>query len=137
MEKRTETLKALKHQIAMALDQGVFSPELTHVIGAYCRKRRTDGRTPAYIAEELGISEWQVADWSAQKVQEERPPLKENTSYDGPLMFTLNLPFTYRFERLLTREIARSMQTCDSCCWKQLIASLPGEFTVDKEEEQS
>ena len=137
MEKRTQTLEALKHQIAMALDQGMFSPELTKVIGAHCRKRREEGRTPAYIAEELGISEWQVADWSAEKAQEEQRPSQEDKGRKGPLNFVLSVPLTFRFERLLSREIARSMQTCDSCCWKQFLASLPGEFTVDKEDEES
>ena len=137
MEKITQTLEALKHQIAMALDQGMFSPELIRTIGAHCRKRREEGRTPAYIAEELGISEWQVADWIAQEGQEEKRSSQDDKGRLEPVNFVLSVPLTFRFERLLSREIVRSMQRCDSCCWKRFVASLPSEFTGDKEDEQS
>jgi hypothetical protein len=49
-------------------------------------------------------------------------------------MFELKVPLTYRFERLLTREITRSMQQCDSCCWRQLVRSLPGGFRFEEDE---
>jgi len=137
MEQRIQTQEALKHQIAMALEQGMFSPELIRTIGTHCRKRRKEGRTPAYIAEELGISEWQVADWIAREGQEERRPSQDDKGRQEPGNFILSVPLTFRFERLLSREIVRSMQTCDSCCWKRFVASLPSEFKVEKADEQS
>lgn len=137
MEKQTQTLEALKQQIVKALDEGEFSAELIQAIGTHCRKRRAEGRTPAYIADELSISEWQVADWNHQRTQQERPPQQEEDSQASPLTYVLSVPLTHRFERLLSREIAKAMQKCDSCCWKQFVASLPGGLTVDREDEQS
>lgn len=130
MEKRNQRLKSLKQQILAAHDGHGFSPELIQAIAAHCRHRRAEGRTPGYIAQELGISEWQVADWMHQEATHEQQPQQVG----APQMFELKVPLTYRFERLLTREITRSMQQCDSCCWRQLVRSLPGGFRFEEDE---
>ncbi len=41
-----------------------------------------------------------------------------------------------RFERMLTRELARSRRQCGVHCWKQLRENLPGEVKRAKKEEE-
>ena len=134
MENRNRRLAALKQRILLAHDELGFSPELIEEIAAHCSLRRREGRTIAYIAQELGISEWQVADWSEQNAPREQESEQRADSGKEPLTFVLKVPLTYRFERLLGREIAQSMQRCDSCCWKQFLRSLPGKLRTEEDE---
>ena len=136
MEKQDRNLEALKQRIVVAHGEAGFSPELIQAIAGHCRNRRKEGRTPAYIADELGISEWQVADWSHPKVSGEQQAGREGTQAT-PFMCEFKVPLTFRFERLLVREMARLMQKCDSCCWKEFVRSLPGGLRRDEEDEQS
>ena len=135
MEKRKQNLEALTQQVLAAHEKGWFSPELIRAIGVHCRHRRAEGRTPGYIAEELGISEWQVADW-IYGMPRDQPAREEADEPWSPRMFELKLPLTSRLERLLVREFARAMQHCDSCCWRKLVDSLPGHFQAEKAGEQ-
>lgn len=134
MEKRDDLLEAINQQILTAHARNRFNPELIQKIGEHSRRRRAEGRTPAYIADELGISEWQVVDW-IHEVPREQQPQQGADERRTPLMFEFKVPLTSRLERLLVREVSRAMQHCDSCCWSKFVDSLPGHLRTEKEDE--
>ena len=136
MERRNRKLEALKQQVLAAHDRLGFSRELIQDIAAHSQRRREEGRTPAYIAEELSISEWQVVDWMREATREQRRRQEEGEERT-PLMFEFKVPLTSRLERLLVREFSRAIQHCDSCCWNKFVDSLPGHFRTEKADEQS
>lgn len=137
MQKRYWNLESLKQRILVAQDGHGYDPDLINAILEHCRKRREEDLTIEFVGYELGISTWQIAEWwSGQTGDEGSEPNLEEQSPQKMLPLVVNIRSTRRFERLLAQEIARSMQTCDSCCWEQFVNSLPGEVKTRKVEEK-
>ena len=135
MQKRYWNLKSLQQRILAAQDGSGYDPDLIAAILEHCRKRREDDLTLEFVGYELGISTWQLADWGNEKARDKRSePRPEQPGQARMLPLVVNIRSTRRFERLLTQEIVRSVQTCDSCCWEKLVNSLPGEFKTRKGE---
>jgi hypothetical protein len=136
MEKRYWNLESLRQRILAAQEGHGYDPDLIDAILEHCRKRREDDLTLEFVGYELGISTWQLLDWSAGKMPSQgSEPRREEQGQDKRLTFMVNIRSTRRFEQLLAREIARSMQRCDSCCWEQLVKSLPSDFKAGKADE--
>jgi len=133
MRKPNTKPEALKQLIWLAQEDG-FSPELLQLIAAHCREQRAAGASLESIADELGLTTWEVADRSHLEAlyQEYQEPSQLKTP-----MMVLKVPMTPRFERILARETSRALQKCDSCCWEHLKRSLPEEFLAGKEDEEA
>lgn len=134
MEKHQHSkLEALKHLILAAREEGEVGPELRQVVAAHCRDQRADGFPLESIADALGVTTWELVDWTLetmyQRQEEDSGPEKSETP-----MLVLEVPMTPRFERILAREAARALQKCDSCCWEELKRTLPSEFLTGREE---
>lgn len=133
MQKRYWNLESLQQRILVAQDGHGYDPDLVAAILEHCQKRREDDLTLEFVGYELGISTWQLAEWGAGKAWDKHSePRPEEEGQDKRLTFVVNIRSTRRFEQLLAREIARSMQRCDSCCWEQLVKSLPSDFKAGK-----
>lgn len=137
MERRNRKLEALKQQILAAHAGLGFGHRLIQDIAEHSQRRREEGRTPAYIAQELGISEWQAVDWMHEATHE-RHPRPEEGEERTPLMFECKVPLTRRLERLLVREVARAaQQQCERCSWRRFVKGLPDWLKSEKRSKQS